>query len=84
MITISSRAVNQDLAGAKRAANDGPVFITDRGKPAHVLMTVEEYRRLSGAGTSIVAMLASDDDIELDFDWPRPKSTGLMIPNFDE
>ena len=35
--TLSSRAFNQDASGAKKAANRGPVFITDRGKPAHVL-----------------------------------------------
>jgi hypothetical protein len=25
---------------AKRAANQGPVFITDRGRPAHVLLSI--------------------------------------------
>ncbi|MCF9010316.1 type II toxin-antitoxin system Phd/YefM family antitoxin, partial [Pseudomonas carnis] len=34
--TISSREFNQDTSGAKKAARKGPVFITDRGKPAHV------------------------------------------------
>jgi predicted nucleic acid-binding protein len=34
--TISSREFNQDTSGAKKAARMGPVFITDRGKPAHV------------------------------------------------
>ena len=34
--TFSSREFNQDTARAKRAANLGPVFITDRGKPEAV------------------------------------------------
>ena len=34
--TLSSREFNQGASEAKRAANNGPVFITDRGKPAHV------------------------------------------------
>ena len=29
--TMSSRDFNQDTSGAKRAAKEGPVFITDRG-----------------------------------------------------
>jgi len=58
-VTISSRAFNQDAAGAKRAANQGPVFITDRGRPAHVLLSIEEYRRLMGERSSIAELLAS-------------------------
>ena len=30
--TLSSRELNQDVAKAKNAAQDGPVFITDRGR----------------------------------------------------
>jgi prevent-host-death family protein len=79
--TISSREFNQDTAGAKRAARKGPVFITDRGRPAHVLMTVEEYRRLSGTKTSIVDLLAGDPDIE--FEPPRLGSIGFRPVDFD-
>lgn len=45
---ITSRQFNQDTAGAKRAAEDGPVIITDRGRPAHVLLTWRAYRGLAG------------------------------------
>lgn len=61
MAAFSSRLFNQDVGAAKRAAKDGPVFITDRGRPAHVLMTIEEYRKLTGART-IVEMLAIDGE----------------------
>jgi prevent-host-death family protein len=64
--TISSREFNQDAAGAKRAALTGPVFITDRGRPAHVLLSIDEYRRLSGEQRSLVELLAMTDDEELD------------------
>ncbi|MEJ6548399.1 type II toxin-antitoxin system prevent-host-death family antitoxin [Corynebacterium sp. USCH3] len=47
MTTITSRELNQDVSAAKRAARDGAVTITDRGEPAFVLMSIEEYRRLS-------------------------------------
>lgn len=42
--TFTSREFNQDTARAKRAAKDGPVFITSRGEPTHVLITIEAYR----------------------------------------
>ncbi|MGN5478347.1 type II toxin-antitoxin system prevent-host-death family antitoxin [Cupriavidus basilensis] len=48
VVTISSREFNQSAGEAKKAALSGPVFITDRGKPSHVLITIEEYRRLVG------------------------------------
>lgn len=71
MATFTSRQFNQDASGAKRAAATGPVFITDRGRPAHVLMTIEEYRRLAGDETpelTIGEMLAMDGDIVEQFD----------------
>ena len=42
--TIASREFNQDIGKAKRAAEEGPVVITDRGRPAYVLMKHEDYR----------------------------------------
>ena len=44
MTTMSSREFNQDAGKAKRLAMQGPVFITDRGRLAHVLLTIEEYQ----------------------------------------
>ena len=65
---ISSREFNQNVSGAKRAADEGPVVITDRGKPAYVLLRHEDYRKLTGGKKSIVDMLAlpGGDDIELE------------------
>jgi PHD/YefM family antitoxin component YafN of YafNO toxin-antitoxin module len=45
--TLSSRDFNHGVSAAKKAANDGLVFITDRGKPAHVLMTIDQYHALA-------------------------------------
>ena len=71
-MTLTSRQFNQDASGAKKAAQHGPVFITDRGKPAHVLMTIEQYQRLSGASTSIIDLLALPEGAEsIEFDAPR-------------
>jgi len=56
--TFSSREVNHDLGRAKKAARHGPVIITDRGKPAHVLLSIEEYRRLTGGHRNLVEALS--------------------------
>jgi len=45
---FTSRDFNQDTARAKREALEGAVFITDRGEPSHVLLSIAEYRRLTG------------------------------------
>ena len=58
MKVLTSRDFNQDVSRAKRAARIEPVFITDRGRPTHVLMSVETYRRLSGQTETIVDLLA--------------------------
>lgn len=68
---ISSREFNQDSAAAKRAANQGPVFITDRGRPAHVLLTYADYQRLSGKTETIADLLASPETVDFDFDVSR-------------
>jgi len=66
--TLSSREFNQDASGAKKAAKDGPVFITDRGRPAHVLLTIEEYRKLTSGPVSIIDMLAMRGIEDVEFE----------------
>lgn len=46
--TITSREFNRDVSAAKRAAEQGPVTITDHGRRSHVLMTAAEFDRLCG------------------------------------
>ncbi|QDZ07870.1 type II toxin-antitoxin system Phd/YefM family antitoxin [Sphingomonas panacisoli] len=58
MRAISSREFNQDVSHAKRTARIEPVFVTDRGRPTHVLMSIEAFRRLSGEGDTIIDLLA--------------------------
>ena len=69
--TLSSRDFNQDVSQAKRAAESGPVVITDRGRPAYVLMRHETYRRLIGERTSIRQLLHQADGGDFTFDPPR-------------
>ena len=58
MKAISSREFNQDVSQAKRLARIEPVFVTDRGRPTHVLMSIDSYRRLSGETENVVDLLA--------------------------
>lgn len=76
--TMTSREFNQDTSKAKSAARKGPVFITDRGHPAHVLLTIDEYQRLVGNGTSLAEALAQPGEDDVAFDPPRVG--GLVKP----
>lgn len=62
MKVMTSREFNQDVSQAKRAARLAPVWITDRGTPTHVLLSIEEFQRLSGGRATIVDLLAMRDD----------------------
>ena len=72
--TLSSRQFNQDASKAKHAAKTGPVFITDRGRPAHVLLTFDEYKKITGGRAKIADLLAM----------PGSADTELEIPSLRE
>jgi prevent-host-death family protein len=76
--TLSGRELNQDLGRAKRAAKDGPVIITDRGRPVHVLLSFDEYKRLTGRTRSLADMLAAPEAGDLDL--PLPNRTEHAHP----
>lgn len=61
---VSSREFNQHTSRAKKAARSGPVIITERGRPAHVLLTFEEYQQLAGSTGSIIERLGLPPGIE--------------------
>ena len=71
--TLSSREINQDIGRAKRAARQGPVFITDRGRPANVLLTIEDYQRLTGQRRNLVEALSMPGLADIEFDPPRAR-----------
>ena len=71
--TFSSREFTRDVSAAKRAAMAGPVFITDRGRPAFALLAIEDYYRLNQpTDASLLALMDSIDGGEnIDFEPPR-------------
>lgn len=67
---LSSREFNQDTSKAKRAAKRG-LFITDRGRPSHVLLTVEEYDKITKGQKTIGDLLGMPEAAEIQFEPPR-------------
>jgi prevent-host-death family protein len=68
MSAMTAREFNRDVSAAKRAALKAPVMITDRGNPAFVLVSIEEYRKLRGedTGQSLLDRLSMDEDIDFE------------------
>ena len=71
MGTITSREFIQDVSQAKRAARLEPVFITDRGKPSHVLLSFEAFRQITGQTETIIDLLAMPDGADVDIEAAR-------------
>ena len=81
--TVSSREFNQDVSKVKRASVLGPVFITDRGHTAHVLLTIRDYQKLTKTNENIVDLLAMPEAGEGDFDPPKLNQTMYRPEDFD-
>ncbi|ASK27506.1 type II toxin-antitoxin system Phd/YefM family antitoxin [Neisseria chenwenguii] len=81
MHTYSSREFNQRTSQAQKAAHSGPVFITNRGKPDLVLISHEEYLRLSGKFQSALDVLTNiePDASEIELEIP-PRSRAQRRP----
>lgn len=81
--TVTSREFNQDVSKIKRAAINGPVFITDRGHPAHVLLTIQDYQKLTATKENIIDLLAMPNSNDIDFE-PTKLNKNIYRPtDFD-
>lgn len=56
---------------AKKMAPKSPVYIHEHGRPAYVLLTIEEYRKLTGESVNIIDLLAMPGVAEFDFELIR-------------
>ena len=69
--TMTSREFNQHTSRAKAAAENGPVVITDRGRPAYVLLSSAEFEKLTGTRPFVSVLEAfadpaySETDVDL-------------------
>lgn len=68
MATMTAREFNRDVSAAKRAAEYGPVLITDRGEPSFVLLSIQEYHRMSDTSSELLDRLSMDDDMDIEFE----------------
>lgn len=69
MKSFTSREFNQDVSHAKRVAIYEPVFVTDRGKPTHVLLSIDAYRHLVGKSDTLADLLSVLDPMPAEMDW---------------
>jgi prevent-host-death family protein len=83
--TLSSRDFNQDVGRAKKATVNGPVVITDRGKPAHVLMSFDDYRKMKGGRRmSLLESLTPSNPSPMDNDFEFPRLGSITkLPDLD-
>ena len=70
MKIVTAREFNQDISKAKRFAAGEPVFVTDRGRPTHVLLSIGAYRQLSGERQSVLDLIGAP-----------PGSAPLLVPD---
>ena len=76
---MTSREFNQETGVAKTAAHRGPVFVTNRGRPTHVLLTYENYRLLVGGSASLLDLLGATPGAG-EVDLPLPERIELAQP----
>ncbi|MBC7603022.1 MAG: prevent-host-death protein [Ramlibacter sp.] len=76
------RECAHDLAGVKRAAQKGPVFITDRGRFTYVLMKIEDFRQLTNAGAPSRSLLDVMDSLpaSADIEFEPARLEGVVKP----
>jgi hypothetical protein len=80
--TVTSRHFNQDTSAAKKRTANGPLIITDRGRPAHVLMTFAAYEKLNGKPMTLLEALGGGEGHDFVFEAPRLDDLGLRVPDF--
>jgi len=79
--TVSSREFNQDRARVKKATENGPVVVTDRGKPVLVLLTYKAYEELQPQHESVADALYMPGADEIDL--PLPERTPYVPREID-
>ena len=79
---LSSRDFNRDPSRVKRAASHGPVFVTERNKPALVVLSMKDYQSLSGHTASLADQLTPDQPLDFAFDPPKA-AIAARVPDFD-
>ena len=80
---VTSREFNQDVSKIRRDARNEPVVITDRGRAAHVLMSIQDYEKLISEKQTIVDLLAISKIADIDFEPEKLNKKILYSEEFD-
>jgi len=64
------RRIRRRSGAREECSRNGPVFITECGEDAFVLLTLNEYRRIGSDCEGITELLAESEAAELDFEPP--------------
>lgn len=83
MTTLTSHEFDRDLSAPKKEARPGPVFIAVQGRPSYVLLTIEDYWRLTGRNLSLAEALAQPDVVDFEFNPRRALGGGLKLTDLD-
>ncbi len=78
---MSAREFGENVERAKAVANEGPVFIDGDEQATHVLLAIEDYRKLNGQ-QSLWDSIAHWDGGDFEFDPPKA-NLGLRPAEFD-
>lgn len=74
--TLSCKEFSQNFSSAAKAANDGPLFVTEQGETAFVLLNFTDYQRLIREHRNMAKLLSVPDvAASVDFDPPRSQET---------
>ena len=71
------------MGAAKKAALNGPVIITDRGKPTHVLLSVDAYSGPLSEPVSLRQAFAGIRTTDREFDVPVVLKNKPQLIEFD-
>jgi len=72
---IPCTALTRDIGKTKKAAQAGPVILTERDQSAYVLINIEQYKEIIGNAQSILDLLNMPGTEDIDFTPPRMQDT---------
>ncbi|WP_337245288.1 type II toxin-antitoxin system Phd/YefM family antitoxin [Luteimonas sp. gir] len=79
MIALSSSQFRRNVGRATRESERGPVLITQRGEPAYVLLSIQDYRRLVVPRRTLADALAMPGAAAVELDLPRLRDYPPMV-----
>jgi PHD/YefM family antitoxin component YafN of YafNO toxin-antitoxin module len=81
-ISMSNEEFGLNPSRATEASACGPVFVTSGGAPAYVLLSIDDFRRLTHASTNIVELISADGADAIEFEPPRSLEGSVCAPGF--